>query len=123
MNIIQQRAKELRKNTTQEEKTLWRYIKNNQLGVKFRRQIPIDNYIVDFISHEKKLIIEIDGEQHSKYNAVKYDINRTKVLNDNGYKVLRIWTNEIRQNIAGVVESIIAILNDIENIDNYSSHP
>ncbi len=100
-------AQELRNNTTNAEKFLWYFLKNRQmLGVKFRRQAPIGNYIVDFVSFEEKIIIELDGGQHNENNAILYDNERTKFLNSVGYRVLRFWDNEVFKNIGGVLESI-----------------
>ena len=99
------RAKELRKNATDAERLLWKYLRARQLYVlKFRRQHPIDNYIVDFICIEKKLIIELDGGQHAM-NKEK-DIKRDNTLKDKGYKVVRFWNNEVLSNIVNVLDVI-----------------
>ncbi len=73
-------ARNLRKNQTPQEQKLWRFIRNNQLGVKFKRQYPIGDYIVDFICREKWLIIELDGSQHNEDNNIINDEIRTKYL-------------------------------------------
>jgi len=73
-------------------------------GIKFRRQQPIDDYVVDFISFEKRIIIEIDGGQHSLERAK--DAERQNYLVKNGFKVLRFWNNEVLQNVDGVLEVI-----------------
>lgn len=100
-------AQELRNNTTNAEKFLWYFLKNRQmLGVKFRRQAPIGDYIVDFISFEEKIIIELDGGQHNENKAISYDNERTKFLNSLGYRVLRFWDNEVFKNISDVLETI-----------------
>jgi len=104
-NSLTQYAKELRNNTTDTERLLWRHLRNSQLeGVKFRRQQPIEAYIVDFISFDKKIVIELDGGQHSE--NVTYDEQRDACLRVNGYTVLRFWNNEVIQNILGVLEVI-----------------
>jgi len=97
--------KSLRKNTTEEESLLWRYLNDKQLGYKFRRQHSIGRYIVDFYCPSKELIVEIDGSQHLEDNA-QYDQERTKYFNKLGLKVLRFWNSEVRDNLAGVVEEI-----------------
>lgn len=106
-------SQELRKNTTDAEKLLWYYLKDRQmLNVKFRRQAPIGDYIVDFISFEEKLVIELDGGQHNENKNIAYDKKRTEFLNSAGYRVLRFWDNEIFENMKGVLETIY---NDIVN--------
>jgi very-short-patch-repair endonuclease len=72
-------------------------------GVKFRRQQPIGRFIVDFVSFEKKVIIEVDGGQHSE----KVDKDRDQWLNSQGFKILRFWNNEVLQNTEGVFEAIM----------------
>ena len=72
-------------------------------GLKFRRQQPIDNYIVDFVCLEKRIVIEIDGGQHA---AQEKDVFRDEYLRQQGFNVLRFWNNEVLQNINGVLEVI-----------------
>lgn len=92
--------------TTQERK-LWNIIRNSQIdGLKFKRQVPIGDYIVDFLCVEKMLVIEIDGSQHNTEKVMLYDTKRTEYLNKRGFKVLRFWNNEIDKNIEGVIEKI-----------------
>ncbi|HCG76798.1 MAG: DNA (cytosine-5-)-methyltransferase [bacterium (Candidatus Ratteibacteria) CG_4_10_14_3_um_filter_41_18] len=103
---LKNKAKRLRKKLTETEKYLWNYLRNKQIDrFKFRRQQPIGKYIVDFINFEKKLVIEVDGGQHSIYK--KKDVIRDKYLKKEGYKVLRFWDNEVLNNIEGVLEMII----------------
>jgi very-short-patch-repair endonuclease len=83
---------------------MWSKLRNRQLeGVKFRRQHPIGPYIVDFVSLEKQLVIEIDGGQHIEN---KRDKEREKYLRMKGFKVLRFWNNDVLRNIDGVLEKI-----------------
>lgn len=110
MSDILDRARALRRNGTEAETKLWRILRNGHMGVKFRRQVPIGPYIVDFICHELKLVIEADGGQHSE-NAK--DEERTAFLNKEGFEVLRFWNNEITGNIDGVA---IAVKNRIESM-------
>ena len=98
-------AKALRKSTTDAETLLWGKIKAKQLqGIKFRRQQPVGNYIVDFISFEKRLVVELDGGQHAK-NKQK-DQKRDLFLSEKGFKVLRFWNNDVLTNIEGVLAVI-----------------
>ncbi len=71
-------------------------------GVKFRRQQPIGKYVVDFVSFEKRVVIEVDGGQHSE----EVDKERDQWLNNEGFKVLRFWNNEVLKNTEGVFEVI-----------------
>ena len=96
-------ARNLRKNSTIQERRLWNLLKNRQFyNLKFKRQQPIGDYIVDFICKEAKIIIEIDGGQHNEPENIEYDKTRTEYLNTLGYKVIRFWNNEIYENIEGV---------------------
>jgi len=103
-----EKAKALRNNLTEAEKYLWYMLRLKNLGVKFRRQIVIGRYIVDFICFEKKLIVEVDGGQHAE-NAD--DKTRDQWLNERGYRVLRFWNNEVLENREGVLEKIVMFLN------------
>lgn len=97
-------ARNLRKNATIQERRLWNLLKNRQFyNLKFKRQQPIGDYIVDFICKEAKIIIEVDGGQHNEPENIEYDKTRTEYLNNLGYKVIRFWNNEIYENIEGVV--------------------
>jgi len=77
----------------------------NLEGIKFRRQEPFGDYIVDFVSFEKRLVIEIDGGQHAEEER-DTDIQRDAWLNSQGFRVLRFWNNEVLQNLEGVLETI-----------------
>lgn len=95
-------SRALRNNMTKQEIILWQYLRKKQLGVKFRRQHPInDKYIADFACVEKKLIIEVDGSQHIESNK---DIKRTLYLENEGYKIIRFYNNDIDNNIEGCLE-------------------
>ncbi len=100
-------AKTLRKNQTEVEKLLWSKIRNRQIeGMKFRRQVPLNGYIVDFICYEKKIIIELDGGHHNNVYRKEYDKLRTKILKSKGFKVLRFWNSEILSNMDGTLNFI-----------------
>lgn len=110
-------ARNLRKNSTIQEKRLWNLLKNHKFhGLKFKRQQPIGNYIVDFICKEAKIIIEIDGSQHNEFKNKEYDNERTVFLNSLGYKVIRFWNNEIYENIEGVIKKIEQEINPLQEL-------
>ncbi len=96
--IIHKQARDLRKRETKTEKILWDILSNKKLGVKFRRQHPINQFIADFYCHELKLVIEVDGEIHLREDKVEYDAMRTAVFNDFGIKVIRFTNKDILQN-------------------------
>ena len=105
------RARNLRKNLTEQEKILWQLLRKKSVNnLKIRRQYAIDNYIVDIVCHEKKLIIEIDGGQHNEEKNIAYDKERTKYLKTKGFKVIRFWNDEIKTNLDGVYEEILRYL-------------
>lgn len=104
-NILIQRARELRKNSTIAERKLWRYLRSRDFSnFKFRRQSPIGKFIVDFVCFEKKLVIELDGGQHNEQKEV--DIKRDNWLRKEGFTILRFWNNEVINNINGVLQVI-----------------
>ena len=98
-------AKALRKDATHTEQLLWRHLRAKQIGdCKFRRQEPFDEYIADFVCYETRLIIEVDGGQHSE--GKKRDEKRDEWFKNQGFTVLRFWNNEVLANIDGVLEMI-----------------
>ena len=99
------RARDLRRNTTDAEKALWRGLREAFPSTKFRRQVPVGPYFADFFSFSAKLIIEVDGGQHAE--ATEYDAARTRHLEAQGYSVLRFWNHDVLTNIGGVL-SVIA---------------
>jgi very-short-patch-repair endonuclease len=108
------RAIALRKESTLAERKLWSRIRNDQLGVTFRRHTcpggrcqghAIDNYIPDFCSPKARLILELDGSQHLEQRD--YDKERTEYLGSKGYTVLRFWNNDVMNDIEGVIRAII----------------
>ncbi len=103
-------AIKLRKESTPAERKLWSRIRDDQLGVTFRRQHAVGNYISDFCSSKAKLIIELDGSQHLEQE--EYDEERTKYLESLGYKVIRFWNNDVVKNIDGVILAIIHAMQD-----------
>jgi len=92
---------------TDSEKKLWSRLRDNRLGVKFRRQVPVGKYIADFICFEKKVVVEADGSYH--INNAKDNI-RDKWFENEGYKVLRFYNSEIDKKTDVVIEKIICEL-------------
>ncbi len=103
-------AKGMRKDHTKAENKLWQNLRNNKLGVKFRRQHPIDSYIVDFISLQDNLIVEVDGGYHQNEEQKAYDEERTKGLNEIGFRVIRFSNEEVLQNVFEVLKKIKEVL-------------
>jgi very-short-patch-repair endonuclease len=100
-------VRELRRKQTDAESILWAKLRNSRLdGVKFRRQHPVGNYVVDFISLDTLLIIEIDGGQHNDPVKIIEDEVRTLFLESKGYRVMRFWNSDIFENLIGVLEKI-----------------
>lgn len=100
-------ARSLHKNQTNVEFILWSKSRARQLGgYKFKRQFPINNYIIDFYCHNKKLGIELDGSQHSEHKQKEYDMKRTFLLSQRGISLIRFWDTDVIKNIEGVLEEI-----------------
>ncbi len=100
-------ARRLRREATRAERVLWRTINRGQLdGFKFRRQVPIAGYIVDFACHEARLVIEIDGATHSTEQELAADAERQRKIENEGYTVLRFGNAEIYDNLDRVAETI-----------------
>lgn len=110
---LHQRARDLRQTSTEAEHWLWQRLRGRRLGGhKFRRQVPVGSYIVDFLCKDRGLVIEIDGSQHQQ--QVDYDRARTAFLEAKGYRVVRYWNNEILQQGESVLESIVHALENCE---------
>lgn len=105
-NLIFENAKKLRNTLTDSEVLLWNHIKGKQLGVKFRRQHPIANYIADFYCHEEKLIIELDGSIHNQPEVLQNDIERQKHLEELGLIVIRFTNRELQHNLSNILDKI-----------------
>ena len=102
-----QRAKELRREQTEEEKLLWQYLRKNRLGgFHFRRQQVIQGFIVDFYCHKAGLVVEVDGGVHE--DQIEYDQERDKVLEGGDLRILRVKNEEIQNNLQEVLARIEA---------------
>nr|WP_277346291.1 DUF559 domain-containing protein [Novosphingobium sp. ERW19] len=93
-----QRARKMRREPTEAEAVMWRLLKEQFGGWRFRRQVPLAYAICDFASHQARLVVEIDGGQHGG----KDDARRDAMIAREGYRVLRFWNNEVLGNRAGV---------------------
>ena len=110
---IFKKARHLRDNPTEAENILWRKLNRKQQGVKFRRQHPIYVYIADFYCHEKKLVIEVDGDYHLKLDQREYDKLRSEDIKEFGIEVIRFKNERVLEGIDEVIieiEEIIARL-------------
>ncbi|MGE6170711.1 endonuclease domain-containing protein [Aeromonas media] len=100
-------TKHLRTEATLAEQKLWFLLRNRRFeGLKFRRQFPIGPYIVDFICLEQRLVIEVDGSQHNQPEGQQQDEVRTAYLNGEGFRVIRVWNNEVLGQMDGVLAFI-----------------
>jgi very-short-patch-repair endonuclease len=103
--MASERARNLRKNLTDTERIVWFKLRSRRFeNFKFRRQVPIGSYIVDFVCFEERLILELDGGQHAE--QMEYDEKRTNWLNSQSFRVLRFWNNQVLEDW-DVVEEVI----------------
>jgi very-short-patch-repair endonuclease len=107
MEHFKRRARKLRARQTSAEARLWRMLRNRRLERwKFRRQHPIDRYIVDFVTLDGKLIVEVDGATHGEADEVVRDVERTRVLEALGFHIVRVNNSDVYENLDGVLEMI-----------------
>ena len=111
---IRQFARELRQPLTPAEATLWRLLRNRNLGFKFRRQHEIEFFIIDFYCAEVKLCIEIDGDSHLTKKQQEYDAVRTEYLEVLGRIVIRFTNQDVRYNVNAVVDRILKRCNELK---------
>ncbi|MCB0119928.1 MAG: DUF559 domain-containing protein, partial [Anaerolineales bacterium] len=111
---LKARIRELRKESTEAEQLMWNILRNRAFhDVKFRRQHPMEGYILDFYCHEAKLCIELDGSQHNEDDAIHYDEERTKILQEKqGVKVVRFWNSDVLNKTEEVLNEIWNILDE-----------
>lgn len=108
---MKEKARTLRRNQTDAERLLWHHLRGRRLAAyKFRRQHPIGPFIADFICIKHRLVVEIDGGQHSL--NVHEDNRRTLYIESKGYKVLRFWNDQVLTNIQVVLEAILKSTED-----------
>jgi len=114
------RARKLRRDATEAEALLWQNLRSRRLGdFKFRRQAWIGPFIADFICMDAMLIVEVDGNQHG--DAIAYDDARTAFLASKGYRVIRVWNNDVTQRMDGVLAAILSALSDVPS-PSHASH-
>jgi very-short-patch-repair endonuclease len=107
-------ARALRKNSTDAERILWSELRDHRLnGRSFRRQVPLGNYIADFVCHDAKLAIELDGGQHYFDDKEKAGAVRSAMIEAKGFHILRFSNHDVMTNRIGVLETIAAALNAI----------
>lgn len=98
----------LRKNIPRAESVLWQYLRRkNQEGLRFRRQVSIGKYVVDFYCPKRQLVIEVDGESHLTDVAQKHDVARQKYLEGLGIRVIRFLNTDVYTNLSGVIEEVL----------------
>jgi very-short-patch-repair endonuclease len=116
MDGAHERARALRREMTEAETKLWRMLRSRQIeGHRFRRQVPLGRYIADFVCHEARLIVELDGGQHDSLSQQEAD--RSRFLQSEGYRVMRFWNDEVLENPEGVHAMIV------ENVRRPHPHP
>ncbi len=107
MERFRKRARKLRAAQTNAEARLWQALRGRRLARwKFRRQHPIDKYIVDFVTIEGKLIVEVDGVTHDAASEIAHDAARTELLEAFGYQVVRVSNVDVYENLGGVLDMI-----------------
>ena len=105
-------AKQMRRTPTDAEAAMWQLLRDRRFAAfKFRRQVPLSNYIVDFVCFDKQLIIEVDGSQHAFHER---DIVRDAALRNAGFAIARYWNNDVLQQRTSVLEDILAKLTENE---------
>lgn len=121
--MANERARTLRKSMSDAERKLWRGLRGKQVdGARFRRQHPIGRYIVDFVCLERRLVIEVDGGQHTEDAHIAYDARRDRWLATEGYRVMRVSTADVYANIAGVLDTIWAAVQEAPSMRGLRHH-
>jgi very-short-patch-repair endonuclease len=106
-------ARKMRKSMTRQEFILWRHLRElRRLGFHFRRQAPIKEFIVDFACYHPRVVVELDGSQHSRARQTERDKSRDAKLEADGFRVVRVWNNEVDANLDAVFDRILHELGD-----------
>jgi very-short-patch-repair endonuclease len=110
---LQTFAREMRREQTDAEKKIWQRLRDRRCGgFKFRRQVPVAGYIIDFLCERASLAIELDGEQHSEPAAVEYDRRRTEMLKERGIRVIRFTDHEVLRDPDAIARTILRVLTE-----------
>lgn len=106
------RARDLRRASSEAELKLWRGLRGRRLAdFKFVRQAPIGPYFADFVCRERRLVVEVDGATHAGDEQIASDLRREEALARLGYRVLRVGNLDVYENLDGVLETVLAALN------------
>ena len=107
-SMANEAARKLRSRMTRQEVKLWLHLRElRKLGFHFRRQVPIKGFIVDFACYHPRVIVEVDGSQHSRPRHELRDAGRNAVLAADGFRIVRVWNNEVDENLNGVFDKIL----------------
>ncbi|RPH93641.1 endonuclease domain-containing protein [candidate division KSB1 bacterium] len=109
-----QRARDLRRSSTVAEKKLWRALRNYHAAAKFRRQVPVGPFIVDFYSPDLGLVIEVDGDTHTTEDAIHYDASREEFLRAQGLHIRRYKNSDILTNLDSVLADLYQVIYSTE---------
>ena len=112
-DLLKDYAKKNRRNSTTAENVLWQNIRNKQLGVEFRRQHVIGDFIVDFVCLDKMLVIEVDGGYHTERDQLEDDETRARILNSLGFRVVRFSNERVLLDLDNVKSDIKNILRQL----------
>ena len=105
--VHRERSKALRSAMTPPEAKFWSAVRAHRFhGLAFRRQVPMAGFIVDFVCHERRLIVEIDGATHAGDVDIVRDASRTRLLEQDGFRVIRFWNNDVMMNLDGVLSRL-----------------
>ena len=110
---LKQKARRLRNESTFSEILLWLKIKGKTFGYEFHRQVPIDEYIVDFYCHELHLAIEVDGSSHD--NKFEYDLKRQRKLESLGVRFIRFEDIDVKRRMNDVLRALEIVISEVEN--------
>lgn len=106
-----ERARRLRREMSDEERILWMLLRDRRfVGFKFRRQVPLGDYVVDFVCFERKLVLELDGAQHAEPVQAAFDAKRTQYLEAAGFRVARVWCADLFKDREGAMDLILNAL-------------
>jgi len=107
-SMANETARKLRSAMTRQEVKLWLHLRElKKLGFHFRRQVPIKNFVVDFACYHPRVIVEVDGSQHSTIHHERRDATRDATLAADGFRIVRVWNNDVDENIDGLFDRIL----------------